>query len=62
MYEYPYRVWSAAPHYIQALDNRTEQNANLNLVVSPTSVPEATSKKLALSLQRLQVLLGILRY
>jgi len=43
--------WSAAPHYIQALDNRTEQNAYLNLVVSPASVPEATSKNLALSLQ-----------
>ena len=43
--------WSAAPHSIQALDNRTEQNAYLNLVVSPASIPETTNKNLALSLQ-----------
>src|SRR2546423_3154891 len=43
--------WSAAPHYIQALDNRTEQNAYLNVVVSPASIPETTNNNLALSLQ-----------
>jgi hypothetical protein len=43
--------WSAAPHYIQALDHRSEQNAYLHLVVSSASIPEATSKNMALSLQ-----------
>ncbi len=43
--------WSAASHYIQALDNRSEQKAYLHVVVSPASIPEATSKDLALSLQ-----------
>ena len=43
--------WSAGPHYIQAVDNGTKQNAYLNIVVSPASAPEATSQNLMLSLQ-----------
>lgn len=43
--------WSADPHYIQAMDNGTKQNAYLNIVVSPASTPEATSQNLALSMQ-----------
>ncbi len=44
-------AWSANPHYIQAVDTRTEQNAYLNIVVSPASTSEDTSHNLALSLQ-----------
>jgi hypothetical protein len=44
-------AWSANPHYIQAVDTRTEQNAYLNIVVSPAGTPEDTSHNLALSLQ-----------
>lgn len=43
--------WSANPHYIQAVDNRTQQNTYLNIVVSPAGTPEATSQNLALSVQ-----------
>jgi hypothetical protein len=43
--------WSAGPHSIQAVDDRTKQSAYLNIVVSPASTPEATSQNLALSMQ-----------
>lgn len=43
--------WSAGPHYIQAVDIRSKQNAYLNIEVSPASIPEATSQNLALSVQ-----------
>jgi hypothetical protein len=43
--------WSADSHYIQAVGNRTKQNAYLNIVVSPASTPQATSQNLALSMQ-----------
>jgi hypothetical protein len=43
--------WPVDPHYIQAVDNGTKQNAYLNIVVSPASTPEAMSQNLALSMQ-----------
>jgi len=43
--------WSVDSHYIQAVDDRTKQNAYLNIVVSPASTPEVTSPNLALSIQ-----------
>jgi hypothetical protein len=43
--------WSADSHYILAVDDRTKQNAYLNIVVSPASTPEVTSPNLALSMQ-----------
>ncbi len=43
--------WSVDSHYILAVDDRTKQNAYLNIVVSPASTPEVTSPNLALSMQ-----------
>jgi len=43
--------WSAGPHSIQATDNRIQQNAYLNIMVSPASTLETTSQNLALSMQ-----------
>lgn len=43
--------WSVDSHYIQAVDDRTKQNAYLNIVVSPASTPEVTSPNLGLSIQ-----------
>lgn len=44
-------AWTVGPHYIQAVDNHAKQSAYLNIVVSPASIPEATSQNLALSIQ-----------
>jgi hypothetical protein len=43
--------WPADPHYIQAVDNETKQDAYLNIVVSPASTPKAMSQNVALSMQ-----------
>jgi hypothetical protein len=44
-------AWSADPHYIQATDKLSKQNAYLNVVVDPASTPKTTSPNLALSVQ-----------